>query len=170
MKKKVQAFYLFLLLTLPVIGQELHEKVNFQNVIATAGTQSSASGTQLSWTLGELAVSSGSAGKRMITEGFHQPILISKPVQSKTKPDILIKIRPNPVTDVLRILVPSGLSGNLKLSLLDIQGRLLIQDRMETESETKDLILSDLAAGIYILLVNNPMEQVSKTFKIIKSQ
>ena len=70
-----------------------------------------------------------------------------------------VEIYPNPVTDRLKV---RGLSATALISISNIHGQELLRTRMETESGEIDL--SELAAGMYLISIQMGGEKISRRF------
>ncbi|MCK4751691.1 MAG: T9SS type A sorting domain-containing protein, partial [Bacteroidales bacterium] len=75
--------------------------------------------------------------------------------------DQQIAMYPNPVTDKLRIC---GLAGPAVARIYNVHGRMLIS--ANTEGSTGEINVSDLPAGIYVIMLETNMETVVKKFSI----
>ena len=77
-------------------------------------------------------------------------------------------IYPNPFNDLLRISLETETSDDVLISLFDLQGRQVIHGKYTNQSTifTKELNLSNLTSGIYILSIQKGLAKTSK--KIIK--
>ena len=70
-----------------------------------------------------------------------------------------IEIYPNPVTDKLKI---RGLTDPVVARIFNIHGQLLFT--ANTEGHTREIDLSDLSAGYYIIMLETNKETVVKRF------
>jgi hypothetical protein len=120
-------------------------------VLTTAGESYAASNLYLDWTLGELMTETY-AGTIVLTQGFHQPGLDQT---TSIRPPAVrlgsIKVYPNPTSGSLTIDREG--SGAWQAAVLDLQGRLLMQQRLPTA--TSQLDLSHLPAGMYLLRLSD---------------
>ncbi len=76
----------------------------------------------------------------------------------------IIMVYPNPVTDVVLLLNPEGM--NVRFKIIDITGRLLIEDTVN--EKTKSIDLHNLSSGIYLLLIENSEKQLVQVEKLVK--
>jgi Secretion system C-terminal sorting domain len=74
-------------------------------------------------------------------------------------------IYPNQATDFVVLKTDNWLNEDMKYILYDVNGRVLVSNRVD-EEET-NVPMSNLAAAAYFLTISN--KQVSKTFKIVKN-
>lgn len=136
-----------------------------QEVIATSGGDHQAGGRSLSWTLGEVATESLSAGSFILTQGFHQPTLTVVSVPELADPGLSIRAFPNPADDYLSLHIDHEEPESFRYVLGDVRGRPVISDRMQ--GHESQLQLSSLPPGIYLLTVILDNKAVH-TFQIIK--
>ena len=139
-------------------------------VIASDGGISKASGISLEWTLGETIIESLTTSDKLYTQGFHQPVLTAKQIQTavdlKLK-DYDIAVMPNPVQSFLAVKLAAADNEKVYLSLIDMTGR----RKFVKVANGKGISLVDmsgLVSGIYILEARNISGQLIKSFKIIK--
>jgi hypothetical protein len=75
-----------------------------------------------------------------------------------------VTVSPNPVRNIMKINMPS-LKGTAMLNIVDMTGKVVLQRQVNTQ--TSQLDLSGLPAGIYLISVRNEGKEISTT-KIIK--
>ena len=90
----------------------------------------------------------------------YELILKGDPISIENETLSNINIYPNPVSDVLKI---NGLAVNNKVKIFDVYGKELLN---ETKFKTNEINISNLAAGIYFVKVENANE--TKTLKFVK--
>lgn len=163
--------YLLWALFLGGIGT-LNAQVFERTVIGVAGASSEAGLTQLSWTAGEAATTTVTAGTFVLNQGFQQT---NPPFSSGIEDELGItidyKVYPNPTNDWVKIAFTSDKPVELVLELWDIQGRktsipsqtLLVSSPSETQFD-----LSSLSSGIYHLSIRASGGELGKTFQIQK--
>jgi hypothetical protein len=132
-------------------------------VLSSAGGHGESGGTSVDWTLGEMSVTTLSAASTSLTQGFHQPGLISVSTEDDLA-DITLSLYPNPTEDVLN-LIYSG-DEAYEYSLHGLSGQLLAQGQIVPGAT--DISLKALASGHYLLSVLRGDELI-KTFKIEKT-
>jgi hypothetical protein len=115
------------------------------SVIGSAGTSFSNSTANTDLTVGELSTETYSSNI-ILTQGFHQGII--KVASAVIEIEEVIKVYPNPTTSLLNIELEKN--GNLDLVLIDINGKIVLQDKMKNE-QTKQLDLSHIRQGNYFL-------------------
>jgi len=121
-------------------------------VLSAAGGYSNNGEISLSWTLGELAVTTLSGGNMIMTQGFQQPV--DKVVgirQNKMEWDI--SVYPNPVRDELQVRFNIKKSGDFIVEVQDVSGR-LIRQQLYKQVKPGDLIKLNTSAfteGLYFI-------------------
>lgn len=134
-------------------------------VLAASGGYGEGSDISLSWTLGELAVTTLEGDNMLLTQGFQQTFHIGVGVPEK-EIKWEISVYPNPVTDQLQIRFNIQRTGDYLLEIQDVTGRVLTL-RQQDRVNPGDIIrmnTSNLASGIYFLRVMTPDgEQVRVT-------
>jgi hypothetical protein len=129
-------------------------------VVASAGGYAEGDNITISWTLGELAVSTLTGGDLILTQGFQQPFDIDVGI-GENQVDWGISIYPNPVGDELRIRFDLDAPGDYLLEVVDVTGRLISQE-LHRQVNPGDIILlntSTYSDGIYFLKVLTPDRQ-----------
>ena len=148
------ALLLFVLLTsLSVTAQE---------VIATQGDSYSNTSGSIDFTVGEVVINTGTDGSNSITQGFHQSNWKFVGVEDHA-PNYEVSIFPNPTAEVLNI--KTSKFENVKYTLYDTQGKLVLQDKLSAEQTT--IQVTKIAAGSYSLVLNTG-KQILKTYRLIK--
>lgn len=137
-----------------------------QEVIASAGGYNVAGGMSISWTLGETIIPTFTAGGLTLTHGFQQQLVVTS-VEENLGILVTVKVYPNPASEILNIRFEEPLEGEITISLLDSQGRLIKTDVAEATTIEKQLNLQDIAAGVYYLrLTNGKLVNVYKVVKL----
>jgi hypothetical protein len=136
-----------------------------QEVIASAGGYSVASGVSLSWTLGETIIPTYTNGGLTLTHGFQQQLIVTA-IEENLEDVVKVTLYPNPASDVVNIKLESPLDGEVKLFLLDSRGKLIKTDFMEETAVEKEINLQDLPAGLYLLKMSKG--KLSNVYKVVK--
>jgi hypothetical protein len=114
MKKPISFFLFFLVFPLCIYAQEIS-----QEVISSSGNYTDGSSGQLSWTLGDLAVETCSAGEVSLTQGFQQPFYEVTAAFENLECNILIQVYPVPSSDFITVEF-NELQNNLKVILYNL--------------------------------------------------
>lgn len=170
--KKITLFFLAWVCTFMIAkAQEF-----YPSVVSSGGAISKSSGMSLEWTLGEVAVETISAGKKIYTQGFHQPILNVKSFHSPPSIEVVnansglkIQLAPNPAQSFINIYVQDEINENHNFTLFDMSGRKILSRQGNGHAYVLRMELSNLASGVYLLDVRNKKGDMIRTFKIVKA-
>ncbi len=135
-------------------------------IISTSGTSFTNSSAQLDWTLGEPVTSTLSNSNNLLTQGFHQPNLLTSSIDD-VPADYSITIFPNPTVDFLQLQIQNVLNQVLVVDLYTVEWKLL-KSRQINSSTHLQLDMTEYNSGTYLLLIKNNSAQ-NKSFRIIKS-
>ena len=142
------------------------------SVISSAGDSDHTDDITLEWTIGELAVATYYADGRMLTEGFHQPLLnVEKifPPGNDEQDEIVVTIAPNPVKYTLGVEIVDPQKRLLELQLFDAQGRLVEHTKMDAQTQNLEFDMSNFASGFYVLRIIDPTSQtLLEAYKVAK--
>lgn len=165
MQKKIILLCFLLVSSLMGISQT----VLSPNVIAASGGVSRFSEIELEWTLGEaMAGTTGNSG-RIYTIGFHQPLLISRPVAITEKEEAVeVKVFPNPVENMLKIQFLQTATENRKFLLTDLMGNTVLEKTISGKLFTAEIFVGHLTSGMYQLRIMTASGKSTGAFKIIK--
>jgi len=133
-----------------------------QSTVATGGTASGSGGTA-TFTVGQIDYSNASGTTGSINEGVQQPFEFFKEVGLQEN-DITIELYPNP-TQYGVFIASDQLTQFDRIDMYDSRGRLVITQKINSDSEEIDL--NHLETGTYHL---NFLEQneLKQTYKLIK--
>lgn len=138
-------------------------------VIASAGNYSEAGGISLSWTLGEVAVTTLQQGEIILSQGFQQSFL--KEVGFATDPiKWQIAAYPNPVRDKLWIQFDLPETKDFSIEIQDVNGRLVSKEEY-TQVIPGDVIPVDVSAlghGMYFFRVTTTDRRQTRVINITK--
>jgi len=137
-------------------------------VIASAGQHFENGSSQLSWTLGEIAIETYAASGNIITQGFHQTQLTVTTVEETSSPSIDVSVFPNPTSQLLNIRVSEN-HPSLLISLFDMHGKLIMDAKMGSSEKQVQLNVSQLAMANYILRIKDQNGSCHSTHKINKT-
>ncbi len=139
--------------------------ISAQEVVSSGGETQSASGYEISWTIGEPVIETFTGGSNILSQGFHQSKLTVTSLTEILNPDIKLKVFPNPTNDFVLIQF-NELIENSGYTLYNLTGKVL-ESKLITSNETK-LDLRNYASGQYILKLTKNSTKPVQTFKIIK--
>jgi hypothetical protein len=155
MRKLIITLTIFLSLVVSVYAQE---------VVSAVGGTKSVEQYEVSWTLGEPVIKTGSPGSYSLTQGFHQP----KFTVTSTKifaDDLNIEVYPNPTREFV-LIHSDQLLENAKYALFSLSGKKLMEGRIT--NKTTKLNIESRASGSYLLKLNGENNRPLRTFKIVK--
>ena len=124
------------------------------SVIASGGGYGENGNISISWTLGELAVSTLTGSDMMLTQGFQQPFDIDVGID-KNEVQWGISVYPNPVGDELQIRFDIETQGDFFIEVQDITGRVIKQEQ-HRQVNPGDIVMintADYTHGVYFLKV-----------------
>lgn len=135
-------------------------------LIGAAGTESQNAQNHVSYSIGELVVSTEQAGENTVTQGYQQSSLFVTGIKESTV-QFDLKIYPNPTADVLFLESPNltKLSG---LSIYDQQGA-LVMEIPNPASTHVDINIGQLSAGTYLLTAYQKDGDQPFVYQIIKT-
>jgi hypothetical protein len=167
------AFHLFLgfFFVITAQAQELSP-----SVISSGGEVTKTPGISLEWTLGEFAVETISAGKKIYTQGFHQPILNVRSFHSppsfessKKHTGFNILVSPNPTQSFINIHVQAEANEQHNFCLFDMNGRKVLSMQAKGHSYVLRMELGRLSGGVYLLDIRDKNGKMIEAFKIVKA-
>lgn len=123
------------------------------SVLGSGATESAGSGVQMRGTFGQGMIGLVSGGGISAGQGFWYMLPASVPnvVPGETI-DLLstaLAVVPNPATDVVRLALPDGLSGNATCTLYDALGRSLLATEVTASSGVLFFSVGLLPSGQY---------------------
>ena len=125
--------------------------VSAQTVISSAGKTTINGNYNVSWTVGETVINTLSAGGTILTQGFHQPLLIEILPTGIEKELLLDMIAyPNPAFD--KVLFKGGdPSGIYHIRVVDKLGRILLQKTLPASD--LEILVEGYNNGTYLIEV-----------------
>ena len=161
MKPAMKVIYALLLLV--STGLVLQAQRLSPEVLANAGGHGNQSNVQLSWTLGELSIATGTSSQNTLTQGFHQTQLVITEVEDAFPETWEVKAYPNPVSDLLHVSW-GGTEETVGLRFTNMAGQVLLTDQVE--GSATQVNVEQFPQGIYFLEVYTPAGTQGKTFKV----
>jgi hypothetical protein len=157
MKKPISLLFLVIL----TAGSLQSQKIQLApSVVSAGGGYFEGNDISISWTLGELAVSTLTGTGLVLTQGFQQPFDIDVGIE-ENQVNWGISAYPNPVGNELRIRFDIETTGDFFIEVQDVTGRLISQEQHK-QVNPGDIILlntSSYANGVYFLKVLTPDRQ-----------
>ena len=139
-------------------------------LISSAGVYAEGGDITLSYSVGEIAVTTLTSDNLVLTQGFHQPQLTGTGIPDKIELDWKVNAFPNPVQDQLNISIRLGKPVELNLAIIDLTGKkLLIKKLGRIPADFNHSIdFSGFANGIYFLKIQTTDKRYSRIIKIQK--
>lgn len=137
----------------------IHATMNVTGVDLSSGEGS------VSYSLGQTFFSSYDGKENYVIEGVQQPLTIPKNSIEKEEINFKIAAYPNPVSDYFLIEASNYTNRSLQYHLMDLQGRLLQEDRIRKFGTSVNT--ADLPVAVYLLKITDNGKYI-KTIRIIK--
>lgn len=126
-------------------------------VISSTGLTATQGGLTFSYTVGEPAITTLAGNTRKLTQGFHQPELCK--LVSTNNLDLAawdIEVFPNPTADALTIRFSDEKGAQLRASVFNLLGQVILSDQILTQPDGSRLDLAAWQPGVYILQLQDP--------------
>ena len=166
MKKLIPLFAAMLMTANLAFGQDVQLS---PTVIASAGNYSESGDISLSWTLGEIAVSTLSGGDIVLTQGFQQAYLVGTGFDLDPISWQIIAY-PNPVSSELKIQFDVLEVSNFLIEIQDVTGRILSLEQYK-EVFPGDVIqveMNSYKSGVYFFRVSSTDRKQVRVLSIRK--
>jgi len=158
--KKLATIFLVTCLLLPLC------KGKAQEVISSAGANGTSTSVQLSWTVGEPIIETGSGSTYILTQGFHQSRLTVTAIDPSTFSGVEFNVFPNPTASQVNLVISKGYLRGFQFTLLNSEGKTLLYRRLSNQNEI--INLGSYSPGIYLLRIQHPGKPGFQTFSIVK--
>ncbi len=135
-------------------------------IISTSGTSFTNSSSQLDWTIGEPVTAALSNSNNLLSQGFHQPNLLTTAIND-VPADYSVTLFPNPAVDFVTLQIQNLLNEVLIIDLYTIEGKLLKSQQINSSTHLQ-IDMTAYNSGTYLLSIKNNASK-SKSFQIIKS-
>ncbi|MBN9312637.1 MAG: hypothetical protein BGO40_00050 [Chryseobacterium sp. 39-10] len=138
-----------------------------QQIIAVSGADAVGTGGSSSYTIGQVAYLNQQSAGFTIEEGVqHSYEFISLSTENHSGEQLEIKLYPNPVKDFLYLHMGKKPEANMKYQLFDAQGKLMLQNRLN--SIKNEIDMRTFPQSVYIIRIFRENTTL-KTIKIIKN-
>lgn len=159
--------YKFLLLAVLLLSGALARSQSLSpKVVASNGKQLTAPGIQLSYTVGEVSVTTKTAGGSTLTQGFHQSYKNAVGIAIAESP-VSITVFPNPAINYVQVKMEDALSQSIIIRLYSLSGQLVKQESSFTP-ELTTIDVAELTAGVYLLHVADHNGNLTGVYRIEK--
>lgn len=141
-------------------------QINAQQAVVSSGANATGSNGNVSYTVGQVIYTTNFSATGSISQGVQQAYEIQT-VMGLDNFDINLEfvVYPNPTADWLAIDIKNYNYETLRYQLFDINGRLVLSDKIVSDSTI--LKMQELSTSMYLLKVLSNNKEV-KTFKIFK--
>ena len=143
------------------------EFVQAQESVQNAGGNISSADGSISYSIGQVLYIKNTNPNTSVLQGVQQPYEIQTILNLQNSNILLyLAVFPNPIIDKVILKVQNQNFDHLNFGLYDINGRLILKNRIE--SETTSIDMQQYSKAVYFLKIFNFATEV-KTFKIIKN-
>lgn len=160
-----------LILIFPVIISVINgysQQLSHQVLVPAAGVIATA-GINYSQTVGETSVEIFTSSDYLLTQGFQQPRIKFIPVN--IPPGHGVMIYPNPVVDIVNIVLFGETARSFKISMINISGTVIYSfEKSFTEQyyDIQEVFVNNLSRGLYFIRVLSKDGIIDRVFKIEK--
>jgi len=153
-----------LILFLFIISFEVSAQSISKEVISPLGINQYNGAHKLSSTLGEIVVGNMTAedGSSQLGNGYHPSLNLATLSLETLHTNLVVKIFPNPVSEILRITHPTEASFEIRIA--DVNGKVLVE---KTITKQTPINVDQYPAGIYLISITTK-DKKTNTYKIIK--
>jgi Secretion system C-terminal sorting domain len=138
-------------------------------VIASNGGSGAQGNYNVSWTVGELAVSTLSGTDSKLTQGFHQPDVCTPVSTWNLDLEALsIEVFPNPTNAFLTIRYSDVENAALSLSAFDVLGTQVLSPMPLDTPSGNSLDISNWPPGVYFLKIMDNDSKAATTVRVIR--
>ena len=157
---KVSALFSFLF----VLGGTIQA----QEVIASAGAEVESSGGSMSYTIGEMVVTSTVGTEGGLTQGYQQGFLTPTAID-EIPAELELSLYPNPASDFI-IIESKSLADFEQITMYDMAGKLIWSQNGNSSVDNRITVdFKGHAAGNYIIRLADSDKNQSYSYSVIKS-
>ena len=136
-------------------------------VIGSAGDCNRYPSGMISWTAGEMATETFSAGHKIVTGGFHQSSLKVSEISNDFLLRSSVTVYPNPAGSYIKVEIKNP-QDIYVIAITDAAGRALLEVQLEEGEFEKRIDLSPFAMGVYMIAVKGNRTKGTDVYKIVK--
>ncbi len=142
--------------------------VTAQEIVGTAGTTDSIANAEVSWSIGESIITTGTIGNTDVTQGFIQPTFTLVSVEKVNSiRDFNISIFPNPAINEFSIKLSKQLDEEINLSIRDVNGKLLTQEKVTDLNQSFQI--GELPPATYTVEISTKNGSYFQHLKLVKT-
>ena len=137
-----------------------------QETVGAAGGDNSSSVGSTNYTIGQVTSSTNTGSTGSVAQGVQQPFEIQTVLGVENfNINLQMSVYPNPATNLLQLEVKNTDFSNLSYQLVDLNGRLIANQKISTEIST--IKMEEFSTAVFLLKVLDDKKEI-KTFKVIK--
>ncbi|MEL6695555.1 MAG: T9SS type A sorting domain-containing protein [Bacteroidota bacterium] len=148
------------LLCLLGLGEMMAQTIS-RSVIGATGS----SNEQLSYTVGETVIHTGTSNANILTQGFQQPDTTVTTFLDPQLGEVNLTLYPNPATDQLFLDLEGKSQAQYRVKIFDMRGRQVIAERTVTGDSRSVFDVSDKAKGTYLMLIQSVQGKILDQLK-----
>ena len=160
MKTNTLILFLAFLLSFSANAQTVHK------VLSATGGDATGTGGSVAYSVGQIVYTTSTGTTGSVAQGVEQAYEIYSVGIKETALNISLSVFPNPTSDFLTLKVEDYNNEALNYTLLDEQGRLVLNEQITTQDT--QVAMSTLARGSYFINIVQTNKQI-QPFKIIKN-
>jgi len=141
-----------------------------RQVIGSTGGYATATGLQVSNTIGEAVINTATSGSIILTQGFQQSIINTVGIDD-IETGLSVMAFPNPTRDMITLQLNADKTVALELSVFDINGKLTsipVQKLNVNGAMTHAIDFSSLQSGNYFLKLQNRDGSLHQSIQVLK--
>ena len=148
------------------LGQEVYGQTLSRSVIGATGSVNN----QLSYTVGETVIETGSSGMLVLTQGFQQPDKLTGTFNDPLLGNVKFILYPNPTQDQLILELTIDKPQKFGVEMIDLRGRRVgaLRELAPASQVMEIFSVESLAEGTYVLLLKNASGQILEQMRFRK--
>ena len=158
-KNKITSFLALMLFSINTYCQTISKQV-----IASTGNSFNNTSNNVCFTIGETIVQLMTSSDYKLGSGYHQSLNMTSLSIENYNVQISLKLYPNPVSTDL--FIKQEISHPLLITILDINGKILLQKNMENDFS---IDVSALTNGMYLAQIKDLSNSSINTYKFLKN-
>lgn len=163
---------LFFSISVAFLGLATQAQSLTPQVIASAGSYFDNSNVSLSWTLGEPMIETYTSSNNILTQGFHQPELLTVGIPTVLAYNTYMNIYPNPTMNYVTFDMKYGNNATINIDIVNNLGQVVSSQSMNVQKDqmhSQIINLNQFASGMYQIRVTDKGQLVNN-YKINKVQ
>jgi hypothetical protein len=136
-----------------------------QEIVSCSGGSEKCSTGTISYTLGELVISTGNEGSKTLTQGFHQSKITVTTANETARHGYCVTAFPNPASDLVILQISGEMTEGWEYRLIGPDGKMLLSSKI-TDNQA-NIPLGTYSRAMYFIKVTRNGNEI-KTFRILK--